>query len=134
VHRVVLNWLGDLDAIDWSPASVDSISVRAERGGEHTGPNPTDRGKAGTKYHVLVDRQGVPLSVRLSAVNVHDSKLLEPVVDAVEPIRPPAGEPGRPRKRPLKLHADKGYDYPDKRRALRRRGTTPERAPTETIS
>src|SRR3954453_11081535 len=33
---------------------VDSCSVRAERGGELTGPNPTDRGgKAGTKYHVI---------------------------------------------------------------------------------
>jgi len=29
---------------------VDSCSVRAERGGELTGPNPTDRGKPGTKY------------------------------------------------------------------------------------
>jgi hypothetical protein len=28
---------------------VDSCSVRAKRGGEPTGPNPTDRGKAGTK-------------------------------------------------------------------------------------
>src|SRR4051812_40662195 len=27
-------------------------SVRAKHGGELTGPNPTDRGKAGTKYHV----------------------------------------------------------------------------------
>ncbi len=65
VHQGVLNWLGDLDAVDWSRASVDSLSVRAKRGGEHTGPNPTDRGKAGSKYHLLVDRQGIPLAVRL---------------------------------------------------------------------
>src|SRR4051812_6054083 len=32
---------------------VDSCSVRAKRGGELTGPNPTDRGKAGTKYHIV---------------------------------------------------------------------------------
>jgi hypothetical protein len=31
-----------LDAIDWSRARLDSVSVRAKRGGEHTGPNPTD--------------------------------------------------------------------------------------------
>jgi IS5 family transposase len=31
----------------------------------------------------------------------------------------------RPRKRPAKLHLDKGYDYPRCRRALRRRGITP---------
>ena len=112
VHQVALNWLGDLDAIDWSRASVDSLSVRAKRGGERTGPNPTDRGKAGSKYHLLVDRQGVPLAVQLTAANVHDSKVLEPLVDAVRPIRRPTGQPGRPRKRPAKLHADKGYDYP----------------------
>ena len=47
--------------------------------------------------------------------------LLEPMVDAVPPIRGPRGRPGRPRK----LHCDKGYDYPRCRRALRRRGITP---------
>jgi transposase len=125
VHQVILNWLGDLDAVDWSRASVDSVSVRAKRGGEHTGPNPTDRGKAGSKYHFLVDRQGVPLAVQLTAANVHDAKLLEPLVDAVQPIRRPTGEPGRPRKRPAKLHADKAYDSGSARRALRQRGITP---------
>jgi transposase len=125
VHRVILNWLGDVDAIDWSRASLDSISVRAKRGGEDTGPNPTDRAKAGSKYHVLVDRQGVPLAVQLSAANVHDSKLLEPLVDAVEPIRRPTGEPGRPRKRPAKLHGDTGFAYPHLRHALRQRGIMP---------
>jgi IS5 family transposase len=46
-------------------------------------------------------------------------------VDAVPAIRGPCGRPGRPRKRPAKLHCDKGYDYPRCRRALRRRGITP---------
>jgi IS5 family transposase len=32
---------------------------------------------------------------------------------------------GRPRKRPAKLHADKGYDFAHCRQALRRRGITP---------
>jgi hypothetical protein len=43
---------------------------------------------------------------QLSAANVHDSKLLEPLLEAVEPIRRPTGEPGRPRKRPAKLHGE----------------------------
>src|SRR4051794_14478244 len=42
---------------------VDSCSVRAKRGGELTGPNPTDRGKPGTKYHVVVSTDGIPLGV-----------------------------------------------------------------------
>jgi IS5 family transposase len=63
--------------------------------------------------------------VGLSAANTHDSVLLEPMVDAVPPVKGPRGRPGRPRQRPVKLHGDKGYDYPRCRRALRRRGITP---------
>ena len=84
-----------------------------------------DRGKLGTKYHLVVDRNGVPLAVRLSAANVHDSKLLEALVDAIPPIVGPCGRPRRPRFRPAKLHADKAYDSAEKRRALRRRGIIP---------
>jgi IS5 family transposase len=46
-------------------------------------------------------------------------------VDAVPAVKGPRGRPGRPRKRPAKLHLDKGYDYPRCRKALRRRGITP---------
>ena len=70
----------------------------------------------------MVDRRGVPLAVRHTAANIHDSKVLEEVVDAIEPIRKPRG---RPRKRPKKLHADKGYDFSRCRKALRKRGITP---------
>jgi transposase len=77
---------------------------------------------------LIVDRQGVPLAAKLTAANVHDSKLLEPLVDAIPPIRRPIGRPGRPRFRPTKLHGDKAYDYPIHRRALRRRGITPRMA------
>ncbi len=36
---------------------LDSCSVCAKRGGDLTGPNPTDRAKRGTKYHVSVRLQ-----------------------------------------------------------------------------
>ena len=62
------------------------------------------------------------LAVGLSAATSHDSMMLEPMVDAVGPIR---GRRGRPRRRPAKLHGDKGYDYATCRQALRRRGITP---------
>lgn len=57
-----------------------------------------------------------------SGANVHDSMLLEATVDAIVPIRQPRG---RPRKRPDKLDADKGYDFPRCRKALRDRGIVP---------
>ena len=40
-------------------------------------------------------------------------------------ITMPRGRPGRPRRRPVKPHADKGYDFPSCRQALRRRGISP---------
>jgi putative transposase len=41
-----------------------------------TGPNPTDRGKRGTKRHLLTDKNGMPLSVVITAANTHDMKRL----------------------------------------------------------
>jgi IS5 family transposase len=63
--------------------------------------------------------------VILSAANVHDSKMLEAALDAIPALRQPRGGRGRPRRRPAKLHADKGYDYPRCRSACRRRGIQP---------
>jgi transposase len=82
------------------------------------GPNPTDRGKPGTKRHLITDRQGIPLASRVTGANRHDSMVFEALVDAVPPIRQPSGQR---RKRPAKLHADKAYDIPRCRCFLRRR-------------
>src|ERR687894_824042 len=76
-------------------------------------------------YHVVVDRKGIPLAVRLSPANVHDATQLLPLVDQIPSIIGPRGKPGRPRKRPAKLHADKAYDSSPLRRALRARSITP---------
>src|SRR5688500_6418671 len=40
LHTKLLNWLGDEAAIDWSRASVDSLSVRAKRGASGPGRTP----------------------------------------------------------------------------------------------
>src|SRR3974377_157222 len=40
--------------------------------GDQTGPNPTDRSKAGSKHHVLTDGQGIPLAAKVTAANRHD--------------------------------------------------------------
>ncbi|HEV2461933.1 MAG TPA: IS5 family transposase [Ktedonobacterales bacterium] len=125
LHHMLLQRLQDAGQIDWERASLDSASVPAPGGGEQTGKDPTNRGKLGTKRHVVVDRNGVPLAVTISGANVHDSQLLEEAVDAILALRLPHRQRGRPRKRPVKLHADKGYDYPRCRRALRARSIVP---------
>ncbi len=93
-----------------------------KRGGEKTGKNPTDKGEADSKRHLVADRGGIPLCVVLTAANTHDSMAFEELVDAIEPIKRPRG---RPRKRPEKLHADKAYHEDDDKkckRTLRKRG------------
>lgn len=62
------------------------------------------------------------MAVLLTGANVHHSRLLEPLLDAVRAV---AGRPGRPRRRPTKLHADKGYNYRRCRVACRVRGIQP---------
>lgn len=60
----------------------------------------------------------MPLTVILTAANVHDSTVFAELLDSVPPVK---GSGGRPRKRPGKFHTDKGYDYPRCRRALHKR-------------
>ena len=69
--------------------------------------------------HLSGDGQGRPLSIVLTAGQVHASTQLEPVLDALRVPRPGRG---RPRKRPDRRLADQGVSYPRCRRALRRRG------------
>jgi transposase len=114
---VLLDRLGEAEEIDWERASLDRTSILAKRG-QKTGKNPTDKGKPGSKRHLVVDRNGVPLAVVLTAANVHDCTVLEELVDAIEAIKRPRG---RPRMRPKKLHADKPYNTKKCREALRRR-------------
>ena len=67
---------------------------------------------------MIGDRGGIPLAVRLTGANRHDSMVFEELIDAVPMIRQPSGQR---RKRPAKLHADKAYDIPRCRRFLHRR-------------
>jgi len=92
--------------------------------GEKTGPNPTDRGKNGSKRHLIVDGNGTPLAVEHTGANVHDSEMAMPLVHAIEPIKRPQG---RPRKRPEEVYADRAYDAEEKiRQPLRGLGIIPK--------
>ncbi|WP_435880494.1 IS5 family transposase [Streptomyces zaomyceticus] len=119
LYRVVLDELGVRGELDWSRCAIDSVRLRAAKGGRLTGPNPTDRGKLGSKIHLITDRNGLPLSLGISGANMHDSQGLEPLVRGIPPIR---SRRGPQRRRPAKLHADKGSDYNHLRRWLRSRG------------
>lgn len=68
--------------------------------GNILGPNPTDKGRAGCKHHLVVDGQGIPLAVRLTAANVNDCQLFGELLDAIPALSargPIAESNGHPR-------------------------------------
>ncbi|MEU3044737.1 IS5 family transposase [Streptomyces diastaticus] len=108
--------------LDLDDCAVDGSHVRALKRGDHTGPSPVDRARPGSKHHVIVDRHGTPLAVTLTGGNRHDVTQLLPLLDSVPPIR---GLRGRPRRKPRRLYADRGYDFDKYRRLLWKRGVKP---------
>src|ERR1700745_1359120 len=58
LHALLLGELNGADQIDWERALIDASLVKAPEGGEDTGPNPTERGKSGSKHHALTDGHG----------------------------------------------------------------------------
>jgi hypothetical protein len=74
-------------------ASLDSLSVRAKRG-PADGPNPTDGDKLGSKYHLVTDRNGIPLAIRLSAANAPTRRSCSRGLIAIPSIIGPEGNRG----------------------------------------
>ena len=94
---------------------LDSCSARAKRGGDLTGPNPTDRAKPGTKYHVAVDGDGVPVACMATAANVNDTLVFERLFLAAFAVM----------ARIQTVFADKGYDAEHHRDLCRWFGAEP---------
>jgi transposase len=122
LHRLLLAALRRIDQLDLSLTVVDSSSTRAVGAGELTGPNPTDRRKPGTKQHLLVDRHGVPLEVRVTGANRHDVLQIIPLVVNMPHIR---GKVGHPIEKPKRVQADRAYDDSSVRALLRWLGIEP---------
>ena len=94
----------------------------SEKGGSETGPSSVDRGRAGSKHHLLTDAHRTPLAWALTGGNRNDITQLLPLLDRVSAV---AGRPGRPRRRPESLLGDRGYCSNAHRQALRERRITP---------
>jgi transposase len=91
-------------------------------GGDHTGPNPTDRAKKGCKRHVLTDAQGLPLVVQTTPANTRDDQVALHVLVSMPPI---PGRRGRPRIKPEILQGDAGYGFPILAQLIRMLGVKP---------
>src|SRR3569832_63859 len=94
---------------------IDSCSVRAKRGGELTGPNPTDRAKRGTKYRIVVASDGIPLAALPSTANVNDTRLFPSLLRRALAVCAAIA----------RLYADAGYDSAGNRRLCAAAGVLP---------
>jgi transposase len=122
LHAVLLAQLNDADQIDWERALIDASFAEAPEGGEDTGPNPTDRGKSGSKHHVLTEARGIPLNATVTGADVPEVTQVFRVLTGMPAV---GGKPGPKRQRPKRLQGDRGYDLEPARRLLRWLGITP---------
>ena len=86
-----------------------------------TGPNPTDRGKLGTKRHILTDGQGIPLSVVITAANTHDMKAVIRTLNNIVFER----SSHKMYEEKQNLYLDKGYDFPEIENEVIKKGYCP---------
>jgi putative transposase len=115
IFQLLLRHYDKLKGIQWRWQAIDSKSVAAPLGGEKTGKNPTDRGKLGSKWHLLTDARGAPLAAVVSAANVNEVTCTLDVLDALVVARP---------ERIYRVHhlcGDKGYDSEALRQAVTER-------------
>ena len=108
-----LSMLDKKEAVDWQEAFIDGSFAPAEKGGPAVGP--TKRGK-GTKWMVVIDGRGVPIGSTLASASPSEVTLAE---KTLETVKAPRKDRSRPKKRPLRLIGDKGYDSDPLRKRLK---------------
>ncbi|MGW4927321.1 IS5 family transposase [Streptomyces parvulus] len=115
LHEAVLHRLDDAGLIDVTRVVLDTAHVRAKKGANTQVRAPVDRGKPGSKMHILSDANGLPLVVGVSAGNTHGEGL-KPMVAGHQTRH----DPHRDRHfKPQRLQADKAYEIPHLRKWLR---------------
>ena len=126
LHRAVLDELGA--GARWTgPRRSSTRPPCARKGGSLTGPNPVDRGKKGSKLHVLSDAQGIPLAVAVSGANTARQPALKPLIRGYPPSAPGADRAGAGRSR---LRADKAYYSAEHLRLAARAWARPAHRPS----
>ncbi len=129
-------WQGILDCLqsqahtqhrlDWEIQSVDGTSVRAHQhaaGAKHSQAEQEALGRSqgpfSTKVHIRCEGMGKPMTFVLTAGQRHEAIVFERLINgaAIHPL-----EGGRPKQRPHRIVADKGYSSRKIRAYLRRRG------------
>jgi putative transposase len=109
LFKTIVKYYARECGIHWKWQSVDSMMSAAPLGGVQTGKNPTDRGKLGSKIHLLVDQLGAPLALWMTGVNEHDRWSADDLIVHIVAKRPYNEQ---------HFCADKGYDFEDVHEAV----------------
>ena len=116
VMKRLAKYYGKKRSVKWRWQALDSKSCPSPLGGEGAGRNPTDRGKQGSKLHLLVDKRGAPLAVIITSANRHDKTAALDVIAGIVCERPTTEQ---------HLCADAAYDSADVREFVVLKGYTP---------
>ena len=94
-----------------------------------TGHNPTDRSKLGSKRHILIDKDGIPLSVVITSANTHDVSVAIDTVDSIVIKRQSSSssspKPKYNQKKKQNLCLDKVYHSKEVEQEIIKRGYNP---------
>jgi putative transposase len=104
LFKTIVQYYARECGIHWIWQSIDSMMSAAPLGGAQTGKNPTDRGKSGSKIHLLVDQLGAPLALWITGANEHDKWSADNLIVHIVAKRPFSEQ---------HFCADKGYDFED---------------------
>lgn len=97
--------------------AIDTASNKAPAGGEATGPSYIDRRKLGWKWSIATGMDGIPIGWVIDGAHRHDSKLVEPTLDAIA---------ARGFLADIDMvHLDRAYQFPFVHRACAQRGLEP---------
>ena len=80
-------------------------SPKPRWGGKKVGPNPTDRGKSGTKRSLLTEATGIPIGLAVEGANRVDFKMVAETLLSIPIERPKPSE-----QETQGMCMDKGYD------------------------
>lgn len=109
VMRALVRYYHRQQRIGWEWQALDSKSVPAPIALEAVGKSPVDRGKQGSKFHLLVDQRGAPLAIHVTGANRHDKQVAAQVIISIVVPRPTYYQ---------HLCADAAYDSADLRHWL----------------
>jgi putative transposase len=93
-----------------------------------TGCNPTDRGKLGTKRHILTDKNGIPISAVITPASTHDIKAVTDVMDNAVVNKPQPTSPAITTKsKTIQQHLclDRAYNSKAVEQEIIKRGYVP---------